>query len=111
MQCDADQVLVVSGSQQALSLSARVLLDAGTPVWMEEPGYRFAERALTLTGCRVVPVPVDREGLDVAAGIKLCFVMLPRCGSVTPSHQFPLGVTMSAARRLQLLEWAHRAGS
>jgi GntR family transcriptional regulator/MocR family aminotransferase len=109
VQCDADQVIVVSGSQQALSLSARVLLDAGTPVWMEEPGYQLLTRALTLTGCRVVPVPVDREGLDVAAGIKLC--RHARAAFVTPSHQFPLGVTMSAARRLQLLEWAHRAGS
>jgi len=108
-QCDPSQVIIVSGSQQALALSARVLLDAGTPVWMEEPGYQLLTRALTLTGCRVVPVPVDREGLQVAAGIKLC--RHARAAFVTPSHQFPLGATMSAARRLQLLEWAHRAGS
>jgi GntR family transcriptional regulator/MocR family aminotransferase len=76
---------------------------------MEEPGYQLLTRALMLTGCRIVPVPVDREGLDVAAGMKRC--RLARAAFVTPSHQFPLGVTMSAARRLQLLEWAHRAGA
>ena len=72
VQCDASQILIVSGSQQALALSARVLLDAGTPVWIEEPGYPFMRDALSLTGCRPVPVPVDGEGLDVAAGIAKC---------------------------------------
>ena len=76
-----------------------------TPVWIEEPGYVFLRHALTLSGCRLVPVPVDSEGLDVAAGIKLC--RNARAAFVTPSHQYPLGATMSAARRLQLLEWAH----
>jgi len=109
VQCDASQILIVSGSQQALALSARVLLDAGSPVWIEEPGYPFMRDALSLTGCRPVPVPVDGEGLDVAAGIVKC--RHARAAFVTPSHQFPLGVTMSAARRLQLLEWAHRAGA
>ena len=109
VECDASQILIVSGSQQALALSARVLLDTGTPVWVEEPGYRLMAHALTLTGCRMVPVPVDAEGLDVAAGIQLC--RGARAAFVTPSHQFPLGATMSAARRLQLLEWAHRSNS
>ncbi len=109
VQCEASQILIVSGSQQALALSARVLLDTGSPVWVEEPGYPFMRDALTLTGCRIVPVPVDGEGLDVAAGIKLS--RSARAAFVTPSHQFPLGVTMSAARRLKLLEWAHRANS
>ena len=109
VQCEASQIVIVSGSQQALALSARVLLDAGTPVWIEEPGYPFMRDALSLTGCRLVPIPVDGEGLDVAAGIAKC--RHARAAFVTPSHQFPLGVTMSAARRLQLLEWAHRAGA
>ncbi|HEX3745432.1 MAG TPA: PLP-dependent aminotransferase family protein [Bryobacteraceae bacterium] len=109
VQCDAAQIVIVSGSQQALALAGRTLLDAGSPAWVEEPGYPFLRNALSLTGCRTVPVPVDGEGLDVAAGIKLC--REARAAFVTPSHQFPLGVTMSAARRLQLLEWAHGAGA
>ena len=105
VRCEASQIMVVNGSQQALDLSARVLLDPGSPVWIEEPGYQFLRHALTLSGCRLVPVPVDSEGLDVAAGVKLC--RTARVAYVTPSHQYPLGATMSVARRLQLLEWAH----
>jgi GntR family transcriptional regulator/MocR family aminotransferase len=109
VRCEAEQVMVVSGSQQALELAARVLLDPGDPVWIEEPGYWGARDALRNQGARLVPVPVDEEGLDVAAGI----ARAPRARAVyvTPSHQFPLGVTMSASRRLQLLDWARRAGA
>ncbi|MGB8888706.1 MAG: PLP-dependent aminotransferase family protein [Candidatus Korobacteraceae bacterium] len=107
--CEAEQVMIVSGSQQALEISARVLLDPGTPVWVEDPGYELARDAFALTGCHLVPVPVDHEGLDVAAGIKRC--RKARAAFVTPSHQFPLGVTMSASRRLRLLEWAQNVGS
>ena len=107
VQCEAAQIMVVNGSQHALDLSARVLLDPESPVWIEEPGYEFLRHALTLSGCRLVPVPVDGEGLDVAAGIKLC--KDARVAYVTPSHQYPLGATMSASRRLQLLEWAHNS--
>ena len=105
VRCDASQIMVVNGSQHALDLSARVLLDPDTPVWIEEPGYEFLRHTLLLSGCRLVPVPVDREGVDVAAGVRLC--RDARVAYVTPSHQYPLGATMSAARRLQLLEWAH----
>jgi GntR family transcriptional regulator/MocR family aminotransferase len=105
VRCEAAQIMVVNGSQHALDISARVLLDAETPAWIEEPGYELMRHSLTLSGCRLVPVPVDGEGLDVAAGIKLC--RNARAAFVTPSHQYPLGATMSAARRLQLLEWAH----
>jgi len=101
--------MIVSGTQQALELAARVLLDPGDKVWIEEPGYRLARNAFALAGCRLIPVPVDAEGLDVAAGIKQC--RGARAAFVTPSHQFPLGVTMSASRRLQLLDWAHRSAS
>src|SRR5579863_3570702 len=106
VRCQASQIMVVNGSQHALDISARVLLDSGTPAWIEEPGYELMRHSLTLSGCRLVPVPVDGEGLDVAAGVKLC--RNARAAYVTPSHQYPLGATMSAARRLQLLEWAHR---
>jgi GntR family transcriptional regulator / MocR family aminotransferase len=107
--CDAKQIMIVSGSQQALDLSARVLLDPGVSVWVEEPGYWLTKEILTAAGCRFVPVPVDEEGLNVAAGIKRC--AKARAAYVAPSHQYPLGVTMSAARRLQLLEWSRSSGA
>ena len=109
VRCETDQVMIVSGSQQALDLSARVLLDPSSAVWMEEPGYWLAQRVLRAAGCRLVPVPVSAEGLDVAAGIVRC--PNARAAFVTPSHQYPLGVTMSASRRLHLLGWAHRTGA
>jgi len=100
--------MIVSGSQQALDLSARALLNVGNSVWVEEPGYWLARHMLTAGGCRIVPVPVDAEGLNVEAGIKECGNA--RLALVAPSHQYPLGVTMSASRRLQLLQWAREAG-
>jgi GntR family transcriptional regulator/MocR family aminotransferase len=109
LHCEAEQVMIVEGSQQALEISARVLLDPGNSVWVEQPGYRLARDVFALTGCRPVAVPVDNEGLDVAAGIKQC--RKARAAFVTPSHQFPLGVTMSASRRLQLVDWAQNSGS
>ena len=109
LRCETEQVMITSGSQQALEVSARVLLDSRNSVWIEEPGYRLAREVFALTGCHLVPVPVDQEGLDVGAGVKRCHQA--RTVFVTPSHQFPLGVTMSAARRFQLLDWAQRAGS
>jgi GntR family transcriptional regulator/MocR family aminotransferase len=109
VRCEADQVIVVSGSQQALDVAARSLVDPGSAVWMEEPGYRSAMDAFVAAGARLVPVPVDEEGLDVAAGIERA--PRARAAFVTPSHQFPLGSTMSAARRMQLLDWARRSGA
>ncbi|MGB7438698.1 MAG: PLP-dependent aminotransferase family protein [Candidatus Acidiferrum sp.] len=109
VRCEPEQIMIVSGSQQALDLSARVLLDVGAPVWVEEPGYWLARHVLMAAGCQLIPVPVDAEGLNVAMGIKLC--ANARAVFVAPSHQYPLGVTMSASRRLQLLDWARRAGS
>ncbi len=109
LHCEAEQITIVGGSQQGLEISARLLLDPGSSVWMEEPGYALARHAFALTGCQLVPVPVDQEGLDVAAGIKRC--RKARVAFVTPSHQFPLGVTMSASRRFQLLNWAENTGS
>jgi GntR family transcriptional regulator/MocR family aminotransferase len=109
VRCEADQIMTVSGSQQALAISARALLDPQSPVWVEEPGYAGARDALRTAGARVVPVTVDDEGLSVTAGVTRC--RRARAVYVTPSHQYPLGVTMSASRRLQLLDWARRAGS
>lgn len=107
--CEPEQVMIVAGSQQAIEISARVLFEPGNSIWTEDPGYPFGQGALALAGCKLVPVPVDREGLDVAAGILKC--RTARAALVTPSHQFPLGVTMSASRRLQLLSWAHKRGA
>jgi GntR family transcriptional regulator/MocR family aminotransferase len=76
---------------------------------MEEPGYRFARNVLAVHGCKIVPVPVDYAGLNVAAGIKRC--RTARAALVTPSHQYPLGITMSASRRMQLLDWAQKSES
>ena len=109
VRCEPEQVLIVNGSQQALEITARVLLNPGDPVWIEEPSYSLARSVFTLNECRLVPVPVDAEGLKVAAGIKKC--RTARAAFVTPSHQFPLGVTLSAARRLQLIDWAQKAGA
>ena len=109
VRCDARQIMIVSGSQQGLEITTRVLLDPGDQVWMEEPGYRFARSVFAGAGCVVVPVRVDAEGLNVAAGAKQCGGA--RAVLVTPSHQYPLGVTMTASRRLQLLDWAENNGS
>lgn len=109
VRCEAEQVVVVSGSQQALEITARVLLDRGTRVWIEEPCYRLAQNVFRLSGCELIPISVDEEGLDVAAGIRKC--RKARAAFVSPSHQFPLGVTMSASRRLQLIEWAQSSGA
>jgi GntR family transcriptional regulator/MocR family aminotransferase len=100
-------VLVVSGSQQAIDLAARVLLDPGDVAWMEDPGYLGAREALLGSGARLVPIPVDDEGLDVSTGIARA--PEARMVYVTPSFQFPLGTTMSLARRLLLLQWASRS--
>jgi GntR family transcriptional regulator / MocR family aminotransferase len=109
VRCSPEQVLVVSGAQQALEIVARLLLDPGDDVWMEEPGYTKARDILIAAGVNIIPVPVDREGLNVANGQALCSGA--RLAYVSPSHQYPLGVVMSLSRRLALLEWAHQAGA
>ena len=107
--CSWEQVIVVSGSQQALDLCARVLLDPGDAAWVEDPCYPAARGALVGLGARLAPVAVDGEGLDVAAGE--ASAADSRLAYITPSHQYPLGVTMSLARRLTLLDWANRSGA
>jgi len=104
VRCTTDQVIVVAGSQQGINLVAKVLLDPGDAAWVEDPGYPGAYGGLLGVGARTIPVPVDQEGLIVSAGVTSC--PEARLAFVTPSHQFPLGVTMSLKRRLELLEWA-----
>jgi GntR family transcriptional regulator/MocR family aminotransferase len=102
--CDADHVLIVTGIRQALDLACRLLLEAGDRVWMENPGYPGLRAVLAANGARIVPVPVDDEGIDVPAGRKRAGKARLVC--VAPSHQYPLGVTLSLQRRLMLLDWA-----
>jgi GntR family transcriptional regulator / MocR family aminotransferase len=109
VRCTPDQTLVVSGAQAGLDLAARLLLDPGDPVWVEDPGYYGARGALVGAGARLIPIPVDTDGLDVAAGQRR--EPAARLAYVTPSHQFPVGVTMSLPRRLALLAWANQAGA
>ncbi|MFI5114396.1 MAG: PLP-dependent aminotransferase family protein [Terriglobales bacterium] len=109
VKCAAEQVLIVSGAQEGLDRTARVLLNPGDPAWMEEPGYPGAAAVLRAAGAQICPVPVDAEGLDVEHGIRRW--PRPKLVYVTPAHQFPLGVTMSLRRRLALLEWARKAGA
>ncbi|HEY1470500.1 MAG TPA: PLP-dependent aminotransferase family protein [Candidatus Acidoferrum sp.] len=101
--CDASQVIVVSGSQQALDLIARVLIEPGDRVAIENPIYQGTSEILRTAGARLLPVPVDREGLRPASLPKHA-----RMAFVTPSHQFPTGAVLPLARRLELLDWARR---
>lgn len=99
-----DDVFVTNGSQQAIDIITRVLLEPGDTVAVEDPGYPLPRRVFRAHGCRVTGVPVDAEGLVVDA--------IPdeaRLVYVTPSHQYPLGMAMSMARRQSLLDWARRA--
>ena len=104
--CDARQILIVSGSQMALQLCARVLLRSGDVFCVEEPGYPGAKDALRATGASMCAVPVDGDGLVVRA--MRVGSSAARLAYVTPSHQYPLGMSMNVARRLALLEWARR---
>ncbi len=105
LSCTAEQIVITSGAQQAISLCAQLLLEPGDSVAVENPGYRAAGHAFAIAGAKVQGVAVDSEGLDCAAlpEIERC-----RLAYVTPSHQYPTGVTMSLARRLELLAWAQR---
>jgi len=106
VRCDASQVVITTGTQQGLYLSCQVLLGDDDAVWVENPAYRGITAILESTAKRerIARVPVDEEGIDVDAGI----VMAPnaRAAFVTPSHQYPLGMPLSMARRRALLHWA-----
>jgi GntR family transcriptional regulator / MocR family aminotransferase len=110
VKCGADQVVIVNGAQQALDLIAKLLIDRGDPVAIENPGYLGARRVFLAHGAELTPTPVDESGIVVDAltskskgGLKLVYV--------TPSHQFPTGVTLTLPRRLDLLCWAEKTGA
>jgi GntR family transcriptional regulator/MocR family aminotransferase len=112
VRCDASQVLVTTGSQQGLQLAAQVLVDPKDRVLIEEPGYPSARQAFLAAGAALIPVPVDQEGLDMAAVLaRGRRGQNARAVYITPSHQYPLGMTMSATRRMLLLNWAVRTGA
>lgn len=106
VRCTPHDVLITSGAQEGLALAFQAVAGAGATVWMESPGYIGARHAAESVGARPVPVPVDAHGMDVDEGRR----RHPDAAAayVTPSHQFPTGTTLSLARRLELLEWAHR---
>ena len=102
--CSPEQVFITAGTQQAFEEVLRLVVDPGESVWLEDPGYLGAQRAVLASAARAVPVPVDDEGLDVEAGIRKA--PDARLVILAPSHQYPLGVTLSLARRMALLRWA-----
>lgn len=107
LECDPSQIVITCGAQQAISLCAQLLIQPGDRVAVENPGYRAAGHAFAVAGAQLQGVPVDADGLQVEAlqGIGGC-----RLVYLTPSHQYPTGVTLSLPRRLALLEWAKREG-
>jgi GntR family transcriptional regulator/MocR family aminotransferase len=102
--CSADQIIIVNGSQQGLDLIMRVLLKPGDIVWHEDPGYFGARASMLFAGAKIYPSPLDNEGLNIDYSSKK--IPVPKLIYTTPSHQFPLGFTMSASRRIQLLQYA-----
>jgi GntR family transcriptional regulator/MocR family aminotransferase len=108
--CDPGQIIIVSGSQQAIYLAARVLLNESDTVALESPGYYLAGRIFASQGATLLPIPVDRYGMQVAQ-LKKHREQPPKLIYVTPSHQYPRGVSLSVSRRMDLLAWAREAGS
>ncbi|WP_454625326.1 MocR-like pyridoxine biosynthesis transcription factor PdxR [Bradyrhizobium cenepequi] len=107
--CDASQVLIVNGSQQALDLIARTLCDPGDRVVIENPHYSGSRHVFSVAGANLVPIPVDHDGLSVEIGERT--VKKAKLIYVTPSHQFPTGAIMPLSRRIALLNWAEALGA
>ncbi len=104
LHCGGENVVITSGAQQALDLVARTVIDPGDKVWVENPGYAGLRNTLAAAGAELVHVPVDGQGASVQSGLQTAPDAV--LAAVTPSHQYPLGVTMSLPRRLELLDWA-----
>jgi len=107
IRCDPSCIMIVSGTQHGLRLCVEALLKPGCAVWFEDPGYYASRQTLRAAGMKLVPVPIDAEGIVVTAGEKADAAA--KAAYVTPSHQFPTGVAMSMARRVALLNWAKSA--
>jgi GntR family transcriptional regulator/MocR family aminotransferase len=109
VRCTVDQIAVTTSSQSALHLLALLLVDPGDRVWLENPGYPGARAAMQAVGAKIVPLPVDRDGLRVDAGVRRA--KQARLAYVTPSHQYPSGVMLGLDRRVALLAWAASQGA
>ncbi len=109
LHCSPEQVLITSGAQQALDLIARVIIDPGDGVWLEDPGYPGLRSTLQAAGAKIHDIPVDEGGLCVEQGLRLAPNSV--LAAITPSHQYPLGITMSLTRRLEILDWAQKANA
>ena len=107
VRCTPEQVVITTGAQQGLTTIANMLLNRDELVWVEDPCYNGFKAAMRSVHAQIHPIPVDDQGLIVSEGIarapnaRLCLI--------SPSHQYPLGVTMSLTRRLELLQWAQEA--
>lgn len=106
IRCEASQIIITSGAQQGVDLTARILVDENDEVWVEDPNYPENRGALIGAGVKIIPVPLDKEGINLTEGARRS--ARPRAVYITPSSQFPLGTVMSLARRLEILEWAER---
>ena len=109
VRCEPEQIVVTAGTQQAIDIAIRVLVAPGDEVWVEDPGYPLTHAQLLLAKARPRPIPVDAQGLVVDVGLQTA--PRARAAFVTPSHQFPTGVALSMARRLELLAWARQSGA
>lgn len=109
VRCTTDDIVITAGVQQGIDLIARLLIDPGDKVWLEEPGYLDVRPAFEMAGAEVISVPLDADGLDVSAAERSR--PRPRLAYVSPSCQWPTGITMPLARRLELLSWADRSGA
>jgi len=109
VRCEPEQVVITAGTQQAVDIVTRVMRGPDEEVWIEDPGYSLTRLALVAAGAKVCPVPVDQHGVNVTEGIRRA--PKARAVFITPSHQFPKGVALSMARRLELLAWAREQGA
>jgi GntR family transcriptional regulator/MocR family aminotransferase len=109
VRCEPEQVVITAGTQQALDIVIRVMQGPDKDVWIEDPGYSLTRLALVAAGAKVCPIPVDQHGVNVTEGIRRA--PKARAVFITPSHQFPKGVALSMARRLELLAWARESGA
>ncbi|MDB5605091.1 MAG: Transcriptional regulator GntR family domain Aspartate aminotransferase [Bradyrhizobium sp.] len=109
VRCEPEQVVITAGTQQAVDIITRVMQGPDKEVWIEDPGYSLTRLALVAAGTKVCPIPVDQHGVNVTEGIRRA--PKARAVFITPSHQFPKGVALSMARRLELLAWARESGA
>ena len=109
VRCEPEQVVITAGTQQAVDIVTRVMQGPDKEVWIEDPGYSLTRLALVAAGAKVCPIPVDQHGVNVTEGIRRA--PKARAVFITSSHQFPKGVALSMARRLELLAWARESGA